>query len=60
MASARDFERPWKTGTSLASRSVSLSGTFRTRPTSRRAAFDAMVVKVTIWATRSLPYFSVT
>ena len=52
------FDRPCHTGTSLASRSVSRSGTSRTRPTSRMAALDAIVVKVMICATRSVPYFS--
>jgi hypothetical protein len=47
-------------GTSLARRSHSLSGTSSTRPTSRMAALEAMVVKVMICATRSDPYLSVT
>ena len=47
-------------GISFATRSTSGSGTPSARPASRTAARAAIVPNVTICATRSLPYFSVT
>ena len=59
-APARSTGRPGRDGISFATRSTSGSGTPSARPASRTAARAAIVPKVTICATRSLPYFSVT
>ena len=51
---------PGRSGTSFANLSASGRGSLRTRATSRMALLAAMVPKVTICATFSLPYFCTT
>ena len=51
---------PGPEGMSFATRSTSGNGTPRARPASRTAARAAIVPNVTICATRSWPYFSIT
>ena len=51
---------PMLYGISFATLSHTLYGTSITLPTSRTAAFAAIVPKVTICATWSAPYFSIT